>query len=104
LVILLCALLLASSAIDPSSASGITHPVILEFLPNPEALMDQGEYVVIYNPAGQGIDISGFILTDLEGEFEIPGGTILDPELIRNRNIRSNFRQTGSSSVTVEMR
>lgn len=42
--------------------------------------MDQGEYVVIYNPAGQGIDISGFILTDLEGEFEIPGGTILDPE------------------------
>ncbi len=79
MVILLCALLLATSAINPSSASGITHPVILEFLPNPEALMDKGEYVVIYNPTGQGIDISGFILTDLEGEFEIPGGTILDP-------------------------
>ncbi len=42
--------------------------------------MDQGEYVVIYNPTGQEIDISGFILTDLEGELEIPGGTILDPE------------------------
>ena len=42
--------------------------------------MDKGEYVFIYNPAGQGIDISGFILTDLEGEFEIPGGTILGPE------------------------
>jgi len=42
--------------------------------------MDQGEYVVIYNPTGQEIDISGFILTDLEGEFEISGGTILDPE------------------------
>ena len=42
--------------------------------------MDQGEYVVIYNPTCQGIDISGYILTDLEGEFEIPGGTILDPE------------------------
>ena len=80
MVVLLCALLLIASGIDPSSASSITHPVILEFLPNPEALMDQGEYVVIYNPAGQGIDISGFILTDLEGEFEIPGGTILDPE------------------------
>jgi phosphatidylserine/phosphatidylglycerophosphate/cardiolipin synthase-like enzyme len=79
LVIFLCALLLATSAINPSSASGITHPVILEFLPNPQALMDKGEYVVIYNPTGQGIDISGFILTDLEGEFEIPGGTILDP-------------------------
>ncbi len=80
MVILLCALLLAVSAINPSSASSITHPVIFEFLPNPEALMDQGEYVVIYNPTGQEIDISGFILTDLEGELEIPGGTILDPE------------------------
>jgi len=79
LVILLCALLLATSAINPSSASSITHPVILEFLPNPDALMDQGEYVMIYNPTGQEIDISGFILTDLEGELEIPGGTILDP-------------------------
>lgn len=37
--------------------------------------MDQGEYVLIYNPTGQEIDISGFILTDLEGELEIPGGT-----------------------------
>jgi len=80
LVILLCAFILATSAIDPSSASGITHPVILEFVPNPQAFMDQGEYVVIYNPTGQGIDISGFILTDLEGELEIPDGTILDPE------------------------
>ncbi|NOR48847.1 MAG: hypothetical protein GQ533_12530, partial [Methanosarcinaceae archaeon] len=79
--VLLCALLLIASGIDPSSASSITHPVILEFLPNPEALMDQGEYVVIYNPTGQEIDISDFILTDLEGEFEIPGGTILDPGL-----------------------
>ena len=79
MVILLCALLLATSAINPSSASNITHPVILEFLPNPKALMDQGEYVFLYNPTGQEIDISGFILTDLEGELEIPGGTILDP-------------------------
>ncbi|MBW2597001.1 MAG: lamin tail domain-containing protein [Deltaproteobacteria bacterium] len=81
MVVLLCALLLIASGIDPSSASSITHPIILEFLPNPEALMDQGEYVVIYNPTGQEIDISDFILTDLEGEFEIPGGTILYPGL-----------------------
>jgi cardiolipin synthase len=58
--------------------------------------MDQGEYVVIYNPTGEEIDISGFILTDLEGEFEIPGGTILDPgsdyqiELPANRLQLSN--------------
>jgi cardiolipin synthase len=101
LVILLCALLLAVYAINPSSASNITHPVILEFLPNPDALMDQGEYVVIYNPTGQGIDISGFILTDLEGEFEIPGGTILDPESNYRIELPANRIQLSNSGDEV---
>ena len=101
MVILLCALLLASSAINTSSASSITHPVILEFLPNPEALMDKGEYVVIYNPAGQGIDISGFILTDLEGEFEIPGGTILDPGSNYRIDLPANGIQLSNSGDEV---
>jgi phosphatidylserine/phosphatidylglycerophosphate/cardiolipin synthase-like enzyme len=101
LVILLCALLFATSAINPSSASGITHPVILEFLPNPAALMDKGEYVVIYNPTGQGIDISGFILTDLEGEFEIPGGTILYPESNYRIELPANGIQLSNSGDEV---
>ena len=101
MVILLCALLLAASAIDPSSASSITHPVILEFLPNPEALMDQGEYVVIYNPTGQEIDISGYILTDLEGESEIPGGTILEPESNYRIELPANGIQLSNSGDEV---
>jgi cardiolipin synthase len=75
--------------------------VILEFLPNPDALMDQGEYVVIYNPPGQEIDISGFILTDLEGEFEIPGGTILEPESNYQIKLPANGIQLSNSGDEV---
>ncbi|RLG22111.1 hypothetical protein DRN77_06560, partial [Methanosarcinales archaeon] len=73
-LVLLVLLLTASTA-----ASQITHPIIREFLPNPAAPRDQGEYVIISNPADHTIDLSGFILTDLEGEFEIPNQTILEP-------------------------
>ncbi len=101
MVVLLCALLLIAPGIDPSSASSITHPVILEFLPNPAALMDQGEYVVIYNPTGQEVDISGFILTDLEGESEIPGGTILEPESNYRIKLPANGIQLSNSGDEV---
>ena len=74
-VLVLLVLLLTASA----AASQITHPIIREFLPNPAAPRDQGEYVIISNPADHTIDLSGFILTDLEGEFEIPNQTILEP-------------------------
>ncbi|MEA1944570.1 MAG: phospholipase D-like domain-containing protein [Euryarchaeota archaeon] len=73
-ILLLLVLLLTAT----SAASQIMHPVILEFLPNPAAPMDQGEYVIIRNPTDHTIDLSGFILTDLEREFGMSNQTILE--------------------------
>ncbi len=71
--------ILLLTATNPVSADGIDHAVILEFLPNPDTPNDIGEYVTIHNPTDEPIDVSGFILTDLEGEVAISQGTLLEP-------------------------
>jgi len=63
----------------PAAASDVDHVLIFEFLPNPAAASDEGEYVKIINPSDEMIDISCFILTDLEGEITIPSDTHLGP-------------------------
>ncbi|RJS71016.1 MAG: hypothetical protein CW694_06270 [Candidatus Syntrophoarchaeum sp. WYZ-LMO15] len=75
---LIISLLLLSCIAIPSSAS-IDHPVILELLPNPATSGDRGEYLVIYNPTNQRMNISGFVITDLEGRITVPPCTYLPP-------------------------
>ena len=52
------------TGITAASADYPDHPLIIELCPNTYLRGESDEYVVIYNPTGLDIDLSGFSLRD----------------------------------------
>ncbi|MHA1946557.1 MAG: lamin tail domain-containing protein [Candidatus Hodarchaeales archaeon] len=73
----------ASATTNPGEANGepIADSIVLnEFLPHPINLFTE-EWIELYNPHSQDVDISGYILDDIIGAgtipYKIPSGTII---------------------------
>ncbi len=67
-------------ASDPGGSSGTMSDIVInEILPNPKG--QNSEWVELYNPTGDAIDISGMWIDDITGgggsPIQVPGGTII---------------------------
>ncbi len=59
----------------PAALASIDHVIICEFYPDTYTYRDADEYMAIYNPTDQTIDISGWTISDREGIITFPEGS-----------------------------
>lgn len=64
-------------AIDPPAPKPFTQMVINEIFPNPDTKGDVGEFIELYNPLADVLDISGWEIHDASatGKYIFPSGT-----------------------------
>jgi len=63
------------------TTTGVSVKVIINaVLPNPSGLEPDEEWIELYNPSDVSVDISGWRLSDGEGIYVFPQGTILPPK------------------------
>lgn len=68
------------SDIQKVTATGEEKNVVIRaVLPNPSGLEPDEEWIELYNPANVAVDISGWQLSDGEGIYIFPKGTVLAP-------------------------
>jgi hypothetical protein len=67
---------------SPTTSSALDHVVINEFEQNPAGDDRGSEFVELFNPTSQTVDIAGWIIYTTHGDIEsytIPAGTLLAP-------------------------
>ncbi|MFK7926246.1 MAG: lamin tail domain-containing protein [Bacteroidia bacterium] len=65
----------------PAPCSGTENQIIInEILYNSDPSQDSGNWLELYNPNSQSVDISGWLLMDQDSVFTIPNGTNIPAE------------------------
>jgi len=86
--------------IDSYSAGEV---LITEIMNNPGVVSDfVGEWVELYNPGNEGIDINGWVLRDNGGDsviIDVPAGLVIPPAGYRVLGVEANFEINGGVDV-----
>ena len=61
----------------PTVSASIDHVIISEFFPDTYTYRDADEYIAIFNPTENPIDISGWKISDTEANITFPKGSLI---------------------------